>query len=181
MRFTCLFAAAVALLPVAQVFAAPSRLPLPMKRELSLDQPLDERAAQAPVSLQDIIAGVRVKVDNIKSQLENKNSTAEVAATELKTTFDGFISDVQSLKKAKTAGVNAKLSLGGIFDPKSWPVVGDVYEIVKDILTLVDQIKTAASADTTGDKLQAIIDILGTIIKAAPSVISIVMTFLPFI
>lgn len=105
----------------------------------------------------------------------------EAAAAELKTAFDDFVGGIQSLKKSKTAGINANFSLGGIFNPKSWPVVGDIYEVVKDVLTVVDEIKTVASAQTTGDKLQGVIDILGTIIQAAPSVISLVMALLPFL
>ncbi|KAG8736362.1 hypothetical protein FRC10_009402 [Ceratobasidium sp. 414] len=177
MLFTRFFAAALVLAPAVQVLAAPASA----NSGLSIREP-PSPAVQEPTSLEDILASARANIGAIRSQLDSENpQSVQDATIELKTTFDSLIGDLKSLKKAKTTGQNVRLAENGIFDPKSWPIVGEVYEVIKDILTLVDQIKAVTSAPTTGGKLNGVVDILKTIVKAAPSVVSIVMSILPFV
>ncbi|KAG9078199.1 hypothetical protein FRC06_008495 [Ceratobasidium sp. 370] len=176
MLFTRFFAAALALVPVVQVLAAPAS----MNSGLSIREP-PSPSVREPTSVEDILANARANIGAIKSQLSAGNPQSVQAATiELKSTFDNLIGDLRSLKKAKTDGQNIQAAENGLFDPKWWPIVGAVYEVVKDILALVGQIKAAASATTTGDKLNAVVENLKTIVKAAPSAVSIILSMLPF-
>ncbi|KAG8711830.1 hypothetical protein FRC08_015376 [Ceratobasidium sp. 394] len=67
--------------------------------------------------------------------------SAEAASIKLKATVDNLVGDLKSLKKAKTDGQNVRLEENGIFDPKSWPILVQVYELVK-ALWAVNQVLT---------------------------------------
>ncbi|KAG9081927.1 hypothetical protein FS749_007283 [Ceratobasidium sp. UAMH 11750] len=179
MLITRFFAVALAFIPAVQVFAAPA----PMNGDLSIRE-LPSRPVNSPMSLEDILARARANIGTIKSGLNSGDpQSAETATVKLKTTFDNLMGDLKSLKKAKTNEQNVRLEENGIFDPRSWPILGQVYELVKagcDILTLVDQIRAAAAAQSTGDKLNGVMEILKTIVKAAPTVVSIILSILPY-
>ncbi|KAG9090124.1 hypothetical protein FS749_000797 [Ceratobasidium sp. UAMH 11750] len=175
MLFTRFFAVALAFVPAIQVFAAPA----PINNGLLTREP-SSPSVRAPMSLEDILARAHANIGTIKSQLRDPQS-AEVASIKLKTTVDNLVGDLKSLKKAKTNGRNIQLGENGIFDPKSWLILGKVYKLVKDIITLIDQIRAVAAAQTTRDKLNGIVKILKTIAKAAPTVILIIMSILPYL
>ncbi|KAG9098767.1 hypothetical protein FS749_003008 [Ceratobasidium sp. UAMH 11750] len=177
MLFTRFFAVALALVPAVQVFAAPA----PINNGLSIRES-PSPSVRAPMSLEDILARTRANIGTIKSQLNSGDpQSAETASIKLKATVDNLVGDLKLLKKAKTDGQNIPLGENGIFDPRSWPILGKVYELVKDIITLIDQIRAVAAAQTTGDKLNGIVEILKTIAKAAPTVVSIIMSLLPYL
>jgi hypothetical protein len=54
----------------------------------------------------------------------------EHVTIEFKAKFENFMGNIKDLKKTATAGKQAQMGENGIFDPKSWPIVGDVYEVV---------------------------------------------------
>ncbi|KAG9095600.1 hypothetical protein FS749_010135 [Ceratobasidium sp. UAMH 11750] len=176
MLFTHLFAIALALVPAVQVFAAPAS----MIDGLSIREP-PSPSVRAPMTLDDILARTCANIGIIKSQLNSGDPhSAEVASIKLKATVDNLVGDLKSLKKAKTNGQNVRPGENGIFNPTSWPIVDKVFGVVKDVLTLVDQIRAVAASQSTGDKLNGVVEILKTIVKATQTVVSIILSILPY-
>ncbi|KAG9097809.1 hypothetical protein FS749_005408 [Ceratobasidium sp. UAMH 11750] len=177
MLFTHLFAIVLALVPAVQVSAAPAS----MIDGLSIREP-PSPSVRAPMTLDDILARTRTNIGTIKSQLKSGDPhSAEAASIKLKATVDNLVGDLKSLKKAKTNGQNVRpAEENGIFNPTSWPIVDKVFDVVKDILTLVDQIRAIAASQSTGDKLNGVVEILKIIVKATQTVVSIILSILPY-
>ncbi|KAG8734780.1 hypothetical protein FRC10_011447 [Ceratobasidium sp. 414] len=174
MLFTRFFAAALALVPAVLVLAAPASV----NTGLSIREP-PSPAVQALTPLENILSRARANVGAIQSQLSPENpQSAKDASIKLKDTVDGLIGDLKSLKKAKTAGQNVQSAEDGIFDPKSWSIIGDVYELIQYIITVAGQIKDIISAHSSEGIINGVVDILNTIIKAVPLIVSIVMSLL---
>ncbi|KAG9128414.1 hypothetical protein FRC07_013754 [Ceratobasidium sp. 392] len=171
MLFTRLFA----LFPAVQVLAAPVTSVAEVKELVS---PKNVAVPAKPLSLEDIVANARAHVGAIKSQLaqvnagESSPADAKDAATELKDTFDAFMDDLKTLKAAKAPEANEDPEENGFFDFfSSLPIVGDVYDLVKDVITVADQIQSTVAS---GDVAKGVKDILGTVVGAAPKAIKLV-------
>ncbi|KAG8719833.1 hypothetical protein FRC09_010566 [Ceratobasidium sp. 395] len=186
MLFSRVFAVAIALLPAAQVLAAPSR-PMPMRRGLVTRESVgkvDTTEAEELLSLQHILANTKAHIGAIKSQLDNVNADKENAqqiqdaTSELKDAFDSFVGDLKSLKAAKVSARN-QLPAKAPFtlSPSSWPILSEAYDLVKDVITVVDEIQSIA---TTGDVVGGVTGILWTVVGAVPTVVSLVTSILAF-
>jgi hypothetical protein len=69
MIFTRVFAAALALLPIVQILAAPATVPPPMKRSVNIADHTEAGALLQPMSLDAIVASVRGDIETVKLQL----------------------------------------------------------------------------------------------------------------
>ncbi|KAG9083309.1 hypothetical protein FRC07_013950 [Ceratobasidium sp. 392] len=184
MLFTRVFAAALALLPATQALAVPVR-PM-LVRGLEVKHSISTRNATVPakpMSLEDIVANARAHVSAIKSQLAQVNAEedssvyAKDAADELKDTFDSFMSDLKALKASNNAEPKNDTEENSTFSLSALPIVGDVYDLVKDVISVADQIQSIASS---GNVLPGVAGILGTIVGAVPTAISLVTSIAAF-
>ncbi|KAG8707436.1 hypothetical protein FRC08_000497 [Ceratobasidium sp. 394] len=134
MRFTHCLAAALALAPAVQVFAAPTSV-----TGLSTKvQPTSSVKGSTPPK--DIVAGAHASTDTIESELGSGDSAAE-----LMDMLEALEADRALLEEAGANAENGQPTESGISGLETWGVVVDAIGITTDIVSTVTDI-----VDVTG-------------------------------